>query len=285
MTGTALAFPTPASLGSLDHYIQAVNRFPLLTAEQETRARPPAAPRQRPRRRAAARAVAPAAGRRGEPQVPGLRPPAGRPHPGRQHRPHEGRAPLRPGARRAPGFVRAALDPGRDPRIRPAQLAARQGRDDQGAAQALLQPAQHEDPLGRAVDRRKRTRSRRTSASSPRRSSRWRRASPGRDIALDPQPDEEGDAVTPIAYLTDTENEPVQILERAETETQPDRRPEARARQARRPQPPHHRGALAARRRSGDAAGPRRRVRRFGRAHPPDRGQGAEVDARRRWRA
>src|SRR5512132_1981257 len=36
MTGTALAFPTPASLGSLDHYIQAVNRFPLLTPEQET---------------------------------------------------------------------------------------------------------------------------------------------------------------------------------------------------------------------------------------------------------
>ena len=35
MTGTALAFPTPASLGSLDHYIQAVNRFPLLTHEQE----------------------------------------------------------------------------------------------------------------------------------------------------------------------------------------------------------------------------------------------------------
>jgi RNA polymerase sigma-32 factor len=36
MSGTSLAFPTPASLGSLDHYIQAVNRFPLLTAEQET---------------------------------------------------------------------------------------------------------------------------------------------------------------------------------------------------------------------------------------------------------
>ena len=35
MNGSALAFPTPASLGSLDHYIQAVNRFPLLTAEQE----------------------------------------------------------------------------------------------------------------------------------------------------------------------------------------------------------------------------------------------------------
>ena len=35
MTGSALAFPTPTSLGSLDHYSQAVNRFPLLTAEQE----------------------------------------------------------------------------------------------------------------------------------------------------------------------------------------------------------------------------------------------------------
>ncbi|MEO8537439.1 MAG: RNA polymerase sigma factor RpoH [Betaproteobacteria bacterium] len=36
MSGSALAFPTPASLGSLDQYIQAVNRFPLLSAEQET---------------------------------------------------------------------------------------------------------------------------------------------------------------------------------------------------------------------------------------------------------
>jgi len=35
MSGMSLAFPTPASLGSLDQYIQAVNRFPLLTAEQE----------------------------------------------------------------------------------------------------------------------------------------------------------------------------------------------------------------------------------------------------------
>ena len=43
MTGTALAFPTPASLGSLDHYIQAVNRFPLLTAGAGDRARPPPA--------------------------------------------------------------------------------------------------------------------------------------------------------------------------------------------------------------------------------------------------
>jgi RNA polymerase sigma-32 factor len=41
MTSTAIAlrqasFPTPASLGSLDNYIQAVNRFPILSPEQET---------------------------------------------------------------------------------------------------------------------------------------------------------------------------------------------------------------------------------------------------------
>src|SRR2546423_7450815 len=36
MSNTTLAFPTPASLGSLAHYIQAVNRFPLRAAEQET---------------------------------------------------------------------------------------------------------------------------------------------------------------------------------------------------------------------------------------------------------
>src|SRR5437773_10316855 len=35
MSSTTLAFPTPASLGSIDQYIQAVGRFPLLTAEQE----------------------------------------------------------------------------------------------------------------------------------------------------------------------------------------------------------------------------------------------------------
>jgi RNA polymerase sigma-32 factor len=35
MSTNALTFPTPTSLGSLDNYIQSVNRFPLLTAEQE----------------------------------------------------------------------------------------------------------------------------------------------------------------------------------------------------------------------------------------------------------
>jgi RNA polymerase sigma-32 factor len=38
----------------------------------------------------------------------------------------------------------------------------------------------------------------------------------GQDIALEPQPGEEGESLTPIAYLTDAEAEPGQILERAE---------------------------------------------------------------------
>src|SRR5512139_1793588 len=32
---STLAFPVPSAAGSLDHYIQTVNRFPILTPEQE----------------------------------------------------------------------------------------------------------------------------------------------------------------------------------------------------------------------------------------------------------
>lgn len=39
----------------------------------------------------------------------------------------------------------------------------------------------------------------------------------GQDIALEPQPGDESETLTPIAYLTDTEAEPAQLLERAET--------------------------------------------------------------------
>ena len=49
----------------------------------------------------------------------------------------------------------------------------------------------------------------------------------------------------------------------------------AGARVARPAQPPHHRSALAAREGPGDAARSRRRVRGIGRAHPADRGEGA----------
>src|SRR6266516_2644890 len=39
----------------------------------------------------------------------------------------------------------------------------------------------------------------------------------GQDIALEPQVGEEGEAMTPIAYLTDSDAEPAQIVERAQT--------------------------------------------------------------------
>ena len=45
-------------------------------------------------------------------------------------------------------------------------------------------------------------------ASSPRKSRRWKRASRARDVALEPQPGEEGESFAPIGYLTDTEAEP-----------------------------------------------------------------------------
>ena len=89
----------------------------------------------------------------------------------------------------------------------------------------------------------------------------------------------------PIACLTDDEDEPAQILEREETARNRSVGLQARAGQARRSQPPHHRSALAEGGRSGDAAGARRRVRRVRRAHPADRKQGDQDDAARwRWR-
>ena len=103
----------------------------------------------------------------------------------------------------------------------------------------------------------------------------------GQDVALDPPAGDDGETMTPIAYLTDGDAEPGQILERAETARNRSDGLEARAVEARQPQPRHHRGALAARGRPGDAAGSRRPVRRVRRADPSDREQGAEDDARR----
>ena len=204
MSGSALAFPTPASLGSLDHYIQAVNRFPLLTAEQETELGRRWQGARRCRRRPPARAVAPAAGRRRVAQLPGLWPAAGRPDPGRQHRPDEGRAPLRPRARRAPGVVRAALDPRRDPRARPAQLAAREDRDDQGAAEAVLQPAQHEALVGGADAFAKRGEIAHEAGRQARGSARDGDADLRRRRRRSIRRRATRTSVTPIAYLTDT---------------------------------------------------------------------------------
>ena len=150
MTTTALAIrPTElmlaGPLGSLDHYIQAANAIPVLSAEEEFELADPLARDERPRRREAPGLVASALRGARRARLCGLRPAARRPDPGRQHRPHEGRAALRSQRRRAPRFVRGPLDPRRNPRVRAAQLAPRSRRDDQSPAQAVLQSAQGQE--------------------------------------------------------------------------------------------------------------------------------------------
>ncbi len=284
MTGTALTFPTPASLGNLDQYIQAVNRFPLLTPEQEL-----ALGRRLVRDNdldAAQQLVLShlrlvvAVSRKylgyGLPQADLIQ---------------EGNIGLMKAVRRfdpergvrlvsfALHWIRAEIHEYVLRNWRLVKVATTK------AQRKLFFNLRRMKVRSAALSTKEALAIAKDLGVKPEEVFEMETRLSGRDIALDPQPDEEGEAVTPIAYLTDTENEPVQLLERAETEANQRRRAEARAGEARRSQPPHHRGALARRERSGDAAGARRRVRRVGRAHPADRRQGAQVDARARWRA
>jgi RNA polymerase sigma-32 factor len=217
MTGTALAFPTPASLGSLDHYIQAVNRFPLLTHEQEV-----ALGRRLARDNdleAAQQLVLShlrlvvAVSRKylgyGLPQADliqegniGLMKAVRRFDPERGVRLvsfalHWIRAEIHEYVLRNWRLVKVATTKAqrklffnlRGMKVRSAALSTKEAH---AIAKDLgVRPEEVFEMETRLT---------------------------GRDIALDPQPDDEGDAVTPISYLTDTENEPVQILERAESE-------------------------------------------------------------------
>src|SRR6185437_11716901 len=163
-------------------------------------------------------ALAPAPGRVDRAQLHGVRASAVGPRAGRQPRPHEGREALRPRARRAPRILRDPLDQGGDPRIHPAQLAHGEDRHHQGAAQALLQPAQHEaddvlahaqgDPADGEDAQREGERGHRDGA-----------AAPGGDVPLEPSPDDAADeAVTPIAYLADMSEGPAESYEREQGE-------------------------------------------------------------------
>jgi len=216
MTSTALAFPTPASLGSLDHYIQAVNRFPLLTAEQEV-----ALGRrlQRDDDLDAARQLVlshlrlvVAVSRNylgyGLPQADLIQ---------------EGNVGLMKAVRR--------FDPERGVRL-------------VSFALHWIKAEMHEYILRNwrlvkiATTKAQRKlffnlRSMKTSSASlttgdaaaiarelgvkPAEVREMEMRLTGQDIALDPPAGEEGEVVTPISYLTDTEDEPAQILERAQT--------------------------------------------------------------------
>ncbi|MBK6336860.1 MAG: RNA polymerase sigma factor RpoH [Betaproteobacteria bacterium] len=216
MTGTALTFPTPASLGSLDHYIQAVNRFPLLTAEQET-----ALGRRlvRDDDLSAARELVlshlrlvVAVSRNylgyGLPQADLIQ---------------EGNVGLMKAVRR--------FDPERGVRLvsfalhwikaeiheyilrnwRLVKVATTKAQRKlffnlrgMKATTAALTPTE-----ARAIAR--------DLGVKPEEVVEMETRLSGRDVVLDPQPDDNGDSMGPIAWLTDTEDEPMQILERRQT--------------------------------------------------------------------
>jgi RNA polymerase sigma-32 factor len=216
MSGTALAFPTPASLGSLDHYIQAVNRFPLLTAEKETEL---GRRLQRDNDLDAARQLVlshlrlvVAVSRNylgyGLPQADLIQ---------------EGNVGLMKAVRRfdpergvrlvsfALHWIRAEIHDYILRNWRLVKVATTKAQRklffnlrSMKKTGATLSPAD-----AKAIAR--------DLGVKPEEVVEMETRLSGRDIALDPQPDEEGNAVSPIAYLTDAEDEPAQILERAQT--------------------------------------------------------------------
>jgi RNA polymerase sigma-32 factor len=219
MSGVAnLAFPTPASLGSLDQYIQAVNRFPLLTAEQEVDL---GRRLQRDDDVDAARQLVLSHLRLvvsvsrnylgyGLPQADLIQ---------------EGNVGLMKAVRRfdpergvrlvsfALHWIRAEIHEYILRNWRLVKVATTKAQRklffnlrSMKSRSATLTPAE-----ARAIASELNVKPEDVAEMEMRLS--------GRDVALDPQPDEEGAAMAPIAYLTDSEDEPAQILERRQTAT------------------------------------------------------------------
>ncbi len=216
MSGATLAFPTPASLGSLDHYIQAVNRFPLLTAEQETDL---GRRLQRDNDVDAARQLVLSHLRLvvsvsrnyvgyGLPQADLIQ---------------EGNIGLMKAVRRfdpergvrlvsfALHWIRAEIHEYILRNWRLVKVATTKAQRklffnlrSMKTRAATLTPAE-----ARAIAAELRVKPEEVVEMETRLS--------GRDVTLDPQPDEDGNSMAPIAYLTDREDEPAQILERKQT--------------------------------------------------------------------
>ena len=216
MTSTTLAFPTPASLGSLDQYIQAVNRFPLLTAEQEYEF---GSRLQKENDLDAARQMVlshlrlvVAVSRNylgyGLPQADLIQ---------------EGNVGLMKAVRR--------FDPER--RVRLVSFALHWIKAEMHeyilrnwrlvkiattkAQRKLFFNLRSMKTRSESLSREEANQIAQTLGVKPEEVFEMETRLSGRDLALDPQPGEDGDAVTPLAYLTDTEAEPAQILERAQT--------------------------------------------------------------------
>ena len=217
MTATTLAFPTPASLGSLDQYVQAVNRFPLLTPAQEIEF---GRRLQRDNDVDAARQLVLSHLRLvvsvsrnyigyGLPQADLIQ---------------EGNIGLMKAVRR--------FDPERGVRLvsfalhwikaemheyilrnwRLVKIATTKAQRKLFFNLRSMRPRSGTLTPGEARDIA-------TALSvKPEEVVEMETRLSGQDVALDPQAGDEGETMTPIAYLTDSEAEPVQILERAETE-------------------------------------------------------------------
>ena len=217
MTGTALTFPTPASLGNLDQYIQAVNRFPLLTPEQElslgrklVNGNDLEAAQQLVLSHL--RLVV-AVSRKylgyGLPQADLIQ---------------EGNIGLMKAVRRfdpergvrlvsfALHWIRAEIHEYVLRNWRLVKVATTK------AQRKLFFNLRRMKVRSAALSTKEAHAIARDLGVKPEEVLEMETRLTGRDIALDPQPDDDGEAVTPIAYLTDVENEPVHLLVRAETE-------------------------------------------------------------------
>jgi RNA polymerase sigma-32 factor len=215
MSTTTLAFPTPASLGSIDQYIQAVNRFPLLTAEQEV-----ALGRQLRDQNdlGAARQMVlshlrlvVAVSRNylgyGLPQADLIQ---------------EGNIGLMKAVRRfdpergvrlvsfALHWIRAEIHEYILRNWRLVKVATTK------AQRKLFFNLRGMKAGPGALTRKEASTIAKDLGVKTEEVFEMEMRLSGQDIALEPQPGEEGETVTPIAYLTDTEAEPAQILERAE---------------------------------------------------------------------
>jgi RNA polymerase sigma-32 factor len=216
MTGTALAFPTPASLGSLDHYIQAVNRFPLLTAEQEIDL---GRRLQRDDDVGAARqlvlshlrlvvAVSRKYAGYGLPQADLIQ---------------EGNIGLMKAVRRfdpergvrlvsfALHWIRAEIHEFILRNWRLVKIATTKAQRKLFFNLRSMKPGTHALTPGEVKS------IARELGVKPEEVVEMETRLSGHDVAMDPQPGDDGDTVTPIAYLTDSEDDPAQIFERTET--------------------------------------------------------------------
>jgi len=216
MSSTTLAFPTPTSLGSVDHYIQAVNRFPLLSAEQEVelgRRLRDSNDLDAARQMVLSHLRLVVAISRnylgyGLPQADLIQ---------------EGNVGLMKAVRR--------FDPERGVRLvsfalhwikaeiheyilrnwRLVKVATTK------AQRKLFFNLRSMKAGPGALTRKEATSIARDLGVKPEEVFEMETRLYGQDIALEPNPGDEGEVMTPIAYLTDTEAEPAQILERAET--------------------------------------------------------------------